>query len=65
MKLTVSLNPGLAGEGATEVMESREEVWVPRGGHCDLRISWRGSFSRQEVCQRVFVYHARGDCQSW
>ena len=65
MKLTVSLNPGLAGEGAAEVMESHEEVWVPWGGHCDLRISWRGSFSHQEVCQRVFVYHARGDCQSW
>lgn len=66
MKLTVALNSGLAGEGGVEAMES--EVWGfagQAGGRCDLQSSWRVLFSRQEVCQRVFVYHARGNCQSW
>lgn len=63
MKLTVSLNSGLSREeGKVEEMEKK--AWVSlRTVIC--RLAGEAHLWRQEVCQQVFVYHARGNCQSW
>lgn len=59
MKLTVSLNSGLSGEeGSAEELEE-----MAGASQCAVICGLAGE--TQELCQRAFVYHARGNCQSW
>lgn len=61
MKLTVSLNSGLAGEeGSAEELEEMASACLLRSAAiCGL------AGEPEELRQPVFVYHARGNCQSW